>query len=157
MPCSLRQSRLRTERRANQALEQTRDNVLRYGESVGCELLNFAVRQPAMILRIFRVEIDPSTRSAFEAGFRSLSADAVTRAPGNLSCEIGMPTRWAPNTYSMITRWRDEEALVAFAGPEWNTPVIPAGMEAFGKKLSVEHYRIDDYPIGEQGNAADSR
>ena len=116
-----------------------------------------SVRQPAMILRIFRVEIDPSTRSAFEAGFRSLSVDAVTRAPGNLSCEIGMPTRWAPNTYSMITRWRDEDALVAFAGPEWNTPVIPAGMEAFGRKLSVEHYRIDDSPIGEQRNAADSR
>ena len=29
--------------RQNQALEQTRDNVLRYGESVGCELLNFFV------------------------------------------------------------------------------------------------------------------
>jgi hypothetical protein len=28
----------------NQALEQTRDNVLRYGEVVGCELLNFSVR-----------------------------------------------------------------------------------------------------------------
>jgi hypothetical protein len=29
---------------ANQALEQTRDSVLRYGESVGCELLNLIVR-----------------------------------------------------------------------------------------------------------------
>jgi hypothetical protein len=29
---------------ANQALEQTRDSVLRYGEVVGCELLNFFVR-----------------------------------------------------------------------------------------------------------------
>ena len=27
----------------NQALEQSRDSVLRYGESVGCELLNFVV------------------------------------------------------------------------------------------------------------------
>jgi hypothetical protein len=27
----------------NQALEQTRDNVLRYGERVGCELLNLVV------------------------------------------------------------------------------------------------------------------
>ena len=27
----------------NQALEQTRDSVLRYGEVVGCELLNFFV------------------------------------------------------------------------------------------------------------------
>jgi hypothetical protein len=30
---------------ANQALEQTRDSVLRYGEVVGCELLNFFVRR----------------------------------------------------------------------------------------------------------------
>jgi len=68
-----------------------------------------------------------------------------------------MPTRWTPNTYSMISRWRDEDALVAFAGPEWNTPVIPAGMEAYGKNLSVEHYWIDDSPIGEPRNSADSR
>ena len=27
----------------NQALEQTRNSVLRYGEVVGCELLNFVV------------------------------------------------------------------------------------------------------------------
>ncbi|TWT66271.1 hypothetical protein Pla123a_46650 [Posidoniimonas polymericola] len=31
------------EERPNQALEQTCDSVLRYGESVGCELLNFYV------------------------------------------------------------------------------------------------------------------
>ena len=30
---------------ANQAFEQTRDSVLRYGEVVGCELLNFFVIQ----------------------------------------------------------------------------------------------------------------
>ena len=30
--------------RQNQSLEQTRDSVLRYGEVVGCELLNFFVR-----------------------------------------------------------------------------------------------------------------
>jgi hypothetical protein len=29
--------------KANQALEQTRDSVLRYGAVVGCELLNFFV------------------------------------------------------------------------------------------------------------------
>jgi len=32
-------------RTQNQALEQTRDSVLRYGERVGCELLNFFVRK----------------------------------------------------------------------------------------------------------------
>ncbi len=68
----------------------------------GREPLIAAVRQISpMIVRIFRVEIDPATRSAFEAGFQSLSVDAVTQSPGNLSCEIGMPTCWSPNTYAM--------------------------------------------------------
>ena len=110
-----------------------------------------------MIIRIFRIEIDPSTRSAFEAGFRSLSVDAVTQSPGNLSCEIGMPTRWSPNTYAMISRWRDEDALVAFAGPEWNVAVIPAGMERFGKTYSVEHYVIIDDTAAGPSTSADSR
>lgn len=109
-----------------------------------------------MILRIFRVGIDPATRSAFEAGFRTLSIDAVKRTPGNLMREIGMPTRWAPNTYAMISRWRDEEALIAFAGPDWNTPVIPSGMEAFGKRCSVEHDWIDDTLSVEPRDAMDS-
>jgi hypothetical protein len=33
-----------------QALEQTRDSVLWYGESVGCELLNFFV-MPSTLLK----------------------------------------------------------------------------------------------------------
>jgi len=37
--------RLKRKGRSNQALEQTRDSVLRYGEVVGCELLNFFVLQ----------------------------------------------------------------------------------------------------------------
>ena len=110
-----------------------------------------------MIVRIFSVEIDPATRSAFETGFQSLSVDAVTRSPGNLSCEIGMPTRWSPNTYAMISRWRDEDALVAFAGPEWNVAVIPAGMERFGKTYSVEHYVINDDTAAGPRSSADSR
>jgi quinol monooxygenase YgiN len=104
-----------------------------------------------MIIRIFRIEIDPATRSAFEAGFQSLSVDAVTQSAGNLSCEIGMPTRWSPNTYTMISRWRDEDALVAFAGPEWSAAVIPVGMERFGKNYSVEHYVINNAPAAGNG------
>ena len=38
----------------NQALEQTRDSVLRYGESVGCELLNFFVLLPDENLELAR-------------------------------------------------------------------------------------------------------
>ena len=36
----------------NQALEQNRDSVLRYGQVVGCELLNFFVRRKGA-LRVY--------------------------------------------------------------------------------------------------------
>lgn len=93
-----------------------------------------------MIIRIFRIEIDPSKREAFEQGFYSLSVDTLKSARGYISHEIGKPTRWAPDTYIMISRWENEEALIAFAGRTWNMPVIPPGMEGFAFRCSVEHY-----------------
>lgn len=49
----------------------------------------------------------------------------------------------------MISRWRDQEALVAFAGPQWNRPVIPAVMEPCGTASSVEHEVINMSSAGE--------
>ena len=78
-----------------------------------------------MIIRIFRIEIDPATRAAFR------------------------PTGWSPNTYALISRWLDQEALVAFAGPQWTRPVIPTGMEPYGTACSVEHDVIHEPLAGE--------
>jgi hypothetical protein len=44
----------------NQALEQTRDSVLRYGEVVGCELLNFFV-----LARRREAEVTPNPAGGF--------------------------------------------------------------------------------------------
>jgi quinol monooxygenase YgiN len=93
-----------------------------------------------MIIRIFRVEIDPTRREAFERGFYTTSVNAVKDHSGFISCDIGSPTKWSPNTYVMITKWQDENALVAFAGENWNVPVIPVGMESFATTCSVDHY-----------------
>jgi len=93
-----------------------------------------------MIIRIFRVEIDPTRREAFEQGFYTISVNAVKDHSGFISCDIGSPTKWSPNNYAMITKWRDEKAIVGFAGENWNVPVIPHGMESFATSCSVEHF-----------------
>lgn len=93
-----------------------------------------------VIIRVFRVQIDPAQRAAFERGFCSTSVQAVATCGGCLGWELGWPTRWSPDTYAMISRWQDEWALAAFAGPAWNTPVIPDGMGQFVVSCSVEHY-----------------
>jgi quinol monooxygenase YgiN len=93
-----------------------------------------------MIIRIFHVEIDPAKRAAFEKGFASLSVGAVKKSFGLISCETGKPTKWTPNSYVMITKWKDVDSLVAFAGENWNVPVIPEGMKGFAVNTSVSHF-----------------
>ncbi|BAQ63503.1 hypothetical protein GM3709_268 [Geminocystis sp. NIES-3709] len=44
----------------------------------------------------------------------------------------------------MISYWKNEAALIAFAGEKWNVSVIPYGMEKFVKKCSVYHYESWD-------------
>jgi quinol monooxygenase YgiN len=93
-----------------------------------------------VIIRVFRVQIDPAQRAAFERGFTTTSVQAVATARGCLGWELGWPTKWTPDTYVMISRWQNEGALAAFAGAAWNTPVIPDSMAQFVVSCSVEHY-----------------
>jgi heme oxygenase (mycobilin-producing) len=97
-----------------------------------------------MIVRIFEVTIEPALRDEFERDFATISVDAVQHAEGALSCTIGTPSKWKPDDYAMISTWRDEEALVAFAGTDWNRAVIPSGMERYAKKYQVAHYEIPE-------------
>lgn len=93
-----------------------------------------------IITRIFRVRIDRTLRQEFEAAFASVSVHAVSSAQGSISSSILMPTRWTPDEYAMISLWENEASLVAFAGEQWDRPVIPSGMEKFVLDCSVHHY-----------------
>ena len=104
--------------------------------------VEFMIGLPSAIVRIFRIEIDPAMRDEFERGFCTVSVDAVLSSDGAIACKIGWPTKWSPNTYVMISKWRDEAALVAFAGTDWNQPMIPPSMARFAQNCSVEHYAI---------------
>jgi heme-degrading monooxygenase HmoA len=92
------------------------------------------------ITRLFRVRIDPVLRTEFEERFADISVRTVEEAPGFISCSIHRPTAWSPDEYLMISRWKDEAALVAFAGQDWDRPVIPPVMERFVRECSVHHY-----------------
>ncbi len=103
-----------------------------------------ASRHSRMIVRIFRIEIAPEAREAFEADFFSISVNAVRDCRGLISCEIGKPTEWNPDRYVMITKWEDTDAVIAFAGSNLNIPVIPVAMEGFAVSCSVEHFFLTE-------------
>jgi hypothetical protein len=79
----------------NQALEQTRDSVLRYGESVGCELLNFFVRQQEAQSQS-REAPSPVRVKQMVAAARSKSR---SRQP---TLECGLPDRRSATSYSTL-------------------------------------------------------
>jgi heme-degrading monooxygenase HmoA len=95
-----------------------------------------------MIIRIFRVEFFEEFRNEFERDFISESAQAVKHSKGFISYEIGFPTKWHSNEYSMISKWEDEGALTEFAGVNWNAPVIPERMKKYAKAHHVHHYYV---------------
>jgi heme-degrading monooxygenase HmoA len=95
-----------------------------------------------MIIRIFRITIDPEMRGDFERDFASISVDAVKSNQGLISYHIGRPTRWNPDEYAMITVWESERDLAAFAGAEWHKAVIPAAMTRYPRSYAVEHFDV---------------
>jgi heme-degrading monooxygenase HmoA len=96
------------------------------------------------ITRVFRVRIDAALRREFEEKFADISVRAVKEAPGSLAVAILKPTIWTPDEYAMVSQWKDEESLRAFAGEQWNRAVIPNGMEKFVRECWVHHYEAWD-------------
>jgi len=42
----------------------------------------------------------------------------------------------------MVSIWENETSIEAFAGKDWNRPVIPSNMEKFVVECWVHHYEI---------------
>ena len=81
-------------------------------------------------------------REEFEAKFASISINAVNNAEGSISVTIGMPTKWAPDEYAMISHWQDVQFLEAFASEDWSQPHIPDGMARFVDEMWVHHFEV---------------
>lgn len=97
-----------------------------------------------MIIRIFKVRIDPELRNEFEQKFQEISIPYVQTQKGLISFVVGKPTQWTPDDYLLITNWSSEEDLVTFAGKKWNQAVIPEGMEKFIVQCWVDHFVLSD-------------
>ena len=93
-----------------------------------------------MIIRVFRVSINPELREEFESKFSTVSIQAVQNATGFISVSIGKPTKWAPDEYVMVSKWQNESSLKKFAGENWNQAHIPRGMEQFISECWLHHY-----------------
>lgn len=93
-----------------------------------------------MITRIFRVQIRPELRAAFEKDFQDISIPLIRSHGGLAEVRIGKPTRWAPDEYVMVSRWKTAADIEDFVGKDWSQPLIPQGMEKYVVQCWVHHY-----------------
>ena len=95
-----------------------------------------------MIVRVFRVQIEPELREEFEGKFKTASVQSIDGQAGFISAEIGFPTEQAPNEYLMISRWKDRSYLIDFLGENWGEAHIPDEMKKFLVKCWLHHYEV---------------
>jgi len=93
-----------------------------------------------VITRIFRVQIKPELRASFEKDFHEISIPLIKSHSGLASVNIGKPTKWAPDEYVMISRWKQAEDIEDFVGKDWSQPLIPSGMEKYVVQCWVHHF-----------------
>jgi len=93
-----------------------------------------------MIVRVFRARIREGREADFRRMVREQSIPWLEGSDGMLGYIAGEPMADSPREFLMITLWRDEDALRAFAGERWRTPVVTPDEEPLVEAMFADHY-----------------
>ena len=100
-----------------------------------------------MLVRVFRARIREGRVADFKRMVQEQSIPWLEGSDGMLGYIAGEPMADAPRDFLMITLWRDIEALRAFAGEAWDTPVVTPDEEPLVEAMFADHYqRFDAAP-----------
>ena len=93
-----------------------------------------------MIVRIFRVRVHPGSEDDFE---RFVIDTGIPTAKAQQGCShvTAGRSRWnGQPEFIVVTHWSSVEALLAFAGPDWQTAVIAPEEEHMLAQVFCDHY-----------------
>ncbi len=93
-----------------------------------------------MIIRVFRAQLKPEARAAFERLCRAVSLPLMRAQEGCLAVSIGEPIAQRPAEIVVVSVWRDPDALRAFVGERWREATILPGEADLLEIADVEHY-----------------
>ncbi len=95
-----------------------------------------------MILRIFRAIVHDGKQDAFRAFVEGEALPMTRGQDGLVSVTVGLPRPESPTEFSMVTLWRDLDALKAFAGADWAEAVVLPGEAEMLAASHVHHYSV---------------
>jgi heme-degrading monooxygenase HmoA len=99
-----------------------------------------------MIVRIFRARIREGRLAEFKRMVQEQSIPWLTSTDGMLGYHAGEPMTEGSRDFLMVTFWRDLDALRAFAGERWDTPVVTPDEEPLVEAMFADHYLGFDRP-----------
>ncbi len=97
-----------------------------------------------MILRVSEALVAPDTRDEFLDRLRALVADFPAEHDGLVDHDVLVDLD-DPLRVQYLSRWRDESALVAYAGPAWRTDPVtfPDEDRYLTEPLTLRHFTIN--------------
>ena len=93
-----------------------------------------------MVLRIFRARIYEDRVADFKKMVQEQSIPWLEKSDGMIGYFPGEPFGHNQQEFVMITLWRDLESLKAFAGPDWDNPVVTEDEKPLLEEMFAEHY-----------------
>ena len=93
-----------------------------------------------MIIRIFRAKIRKGQITNFKRMVQIQSIPWLENSEGMLGYLPGEPFNENTREFVMITQWRDQGALEAFAGSDWENPVVTEDEAPLVESMSADHF-----------------
>lgn len=95
-----------------------------------------------MIVRIFRVVVQPGKRAEFERFFRETAIPLMQRQEGLLTLIPCLPRAETPDEFAMVMVWRDLAAMQAFVGEDWRSAHVHPDEAALVRERFIHHYEL---------------
>ena len=93
-----------------------------------------------MILRVFRARIPKARVADFKKMVQEQSIPWLEKSDGMLGYFPGEPYGANKRDFMMVTLWRDLDALKAFAGQDWDNPVVTDDEAPLVEAMFADHY-----------------
>ncbi len=98
-----------------------------------------------MISRVFKAKITEGRFADFEANFRRIALPLIRSHGGLLSLSAGRVNGSSDHDFMLVTNWESLAQVKAFAGENWQEPLIPEGMEQFMAAVWLDHYDLFEH------------
>lgn len=96
-----------------------------------------------MRIRVLKVLVHDGKAEEFKAFLLGAVLPQVQSRDGLIDVIVGLPDKSSPNLFLMLSIWRDQAAIEAFAGKDWRAPaIIGADERRLVLEAFVDHYEM---------------